>query len=226
MRVLDLFCSEGGAAQGYHQAWPDAEIVGVDTNPKVGERYPFTFVCADAMTFDLTGFDFVHASPPCHDHSSVTGRDRKANGDKGTGWMLEATIDRLRGSGVPWIVENVEGAKMPADVYSVRLCGSSFGLNVRRHRLFASNVLLLAPPCDHSWQTPRFVSLDAKSRKAGRLASVVGVHGHCNYAGEFEIRCEAMGIDWMTPQGLTQAIPPAYTRYLAEQVSAQQAVAA
>jgi len=52
----------------------------------------------------------------------------------------------------------------------------------------------------------------------GQLASVVGVHGNCNYAGEFELRCKAMGIDWMTNGELTQAIPPAYTRFIGEQL--------
>lgn len=30
MRILDLFCGAGGAAMGYHRAFPGAEIVGVD----------------------------------------------------------------------------------------------------------------------------------------------------------------------------------------------------
>lgn len=50
--------------------------------------------------------------------------------------------------------------------------------------------------------------------RAGKLASVVGVHGNLNYAGEFEVRCRAMGIDWMTNAELCQAIPPAYTEFI------------
>lgn len=216
-RLLDLFCGAGGAAMGYHRAGFD--VVGVDIADQ--PHYPFEFHQGDAMTWPLDGFDAIHASPPCHDHSTVSGRNRKAAGPKGTRWMLDATVRRLVATGLPWVVENVEGASMPPSVSVYRLCGSSFGLDVRRHRLFASNVALLVPACDHSWQTPRFRSLD--SRSSG-LASVVGVHGHLNYAGEFELRCKAMGIDWMPNDRLSQAIPPAYTEFIGGQLLAHLAV--
>lgn len=219
MRILDLFCGAGGAAMGYHLAFPDAAIVGIDINPQ--PRYPFTFMQADAMAClnnrpFLRSFDLIHASPPCHDHSNVTGRDRKATGKKGTGWMLAVTADAQRVSGVPWVVENVEAADMPRGMDQFRLCGSAFGLDVRRHRRFTSSFVVLEPQCQHGWQTPRFRSLDSR-RKAGSLATVVGVHGHLNYPGEFSLRCAAMGIDWMTNDELSQAIPPAYTQFIGEQ---------
>jgi DNA (cytosine-5)-methyltransferase 1 len=218
--LLDLFCGAGGAAMGYHQAGFD--VVGVDIKPQ--PRYPFRFVQGDALDV-LAGWDLVpayagvHASPPCHDHSNVTGRNRKAKGPKGTGWMLGATVRRLRAIGVPWVVENVETAEWAPEDYRLRLCGSSIGLDVRRHRWFATNVPMMAPPCAHHWQRPRFRSLDSR-RPEGALATVVGVHGHLNYAGEFELRCRAMGIDWMTNEELSQAIPPAYTRFIGEQLLA------
>jgi DNA (cytosine-5)-methyltransferase 1 len=52
----------------------------------------------------------------------------------------------------------------------------------------------------------------------GRLASVIGVHGHLNYPGERELREAAMGIDWMTPAELVEAIPPAYTELIGHQL--------
>ena len=197
---------------GLHRA--GFEVVGVDIEPQ--PRYPFEFRHGDALNADLRGYDFVWASPPCHDHSRVTGRDRKANGAKGTAWMLERTIERLAKLKVPWIVENVEGAQWPPSVFRVMLCGSMFGLDVRRHRWFAGNTAMLVPSCDHSRQRPRFRSLD--SRRPGVLACVVGVHGHTNYVGEFAIRCKAMGIDWMTNDDLSQAIPPAFSEYLARAI--------
>lgn len=212
-RLLDLFAGAGGASVGYHRAGFD--VVGVDNRPQ--PRYPFTFHQADALefaaTFDWSTVDAVHASPPCHDHSTVTGRNRKASGPKGTGWMLDATIDLLVALGKPFVVENVDTADFPRKVYRIRLCGSSFGLDVRRHRWFATNVPMLAPPCSHRLQTPRFRSLDSRQKS---LASVIGVHGHLNYPGEFALRCAAMGIDWMTNAELSQSIPPAYTTYVGE----------
>jgi hypothetical protein len=56
------------------------------------------------------------------------------------------------------------------------------------------------------------------SRRRGLLASVIGVHGHTNYTGEFELRCAAMGIDWMDNDELSQAIPPAYTEWIGKQL--------
>jgi len=218
MQILDLFCGAGGAAMGYHRAFPEAEIIGVDINPQ--PRYPFTFVQADAMTYPLDGFDFIHASPPCHDHSNATAVSRSTAGKRGTGWMLNATIDRLRDLAVPWVVENVGAATMPTDIYVFRLCGSSFGLDLRRHRLFASNMPISPPKCAHGWQTPRFPSLYNANRKAGRLSPVVGVHGNTQYVGDFALRCAAMGIDWMTNAELAQAIPPAYTEYIGNQWTA------
>jgi DNA (cytosine-5)-methyltransferase 1 len=219
-RLVDLCSAAGGATKGYQRA--GFHVTGVDIEPQpdyCGDE----FVQADAMTFSLDGFDAIHASPPCHDWSTVTGRDRKAQGPKGTAWMLAALIERLERAGVPWVVENVDTATMPSHVYTFRLCGSSFGLDVRRHRKFASNIAILAPPCAHGLQTPRFRSLDS-SRPAGSLASVVGVHGNINYAGEFPIRCAAMGIDWMPNDRLTQAIPPAYTEFIGERLLAAAGV--
>jgi DNA (cytosine-5)-methyltransferase 1 len=220
-RLLDLFCGAGGAAVGYDRAGFD--VVGVDIRPQ--PRYPFEFVQADVMAltpFDMHDYDAIHASPPCHDHSTVTGRNRKAVGPKGTGWMLGATIDLLAATGRPFVIENVETAEFPRSVFRLRLCGSSFGLDVRRHRWFAANVAMLAPAREHHWQRPRFRSLDSRRET---LASVVGVHGHLNYAGEAEVRNQAMGIEWMNQAELAQAIPPAYTQFIGEYLLAELAVA-
>jgi DNA (cytosine-5)-methyltransferase 1 len=122
--------------------------------------------------------------------------------------LVEDTRRLLRATGLPYVIENVLSAPLEN---AVMLCGSSFGLDVRRHRLFESNVPILSLPCAHHWQTPRFRSLD--TRRSG-LASVVGVHGHLNYSGERALREAAMNIDWMTPEELAQAIPPAMTEHI------------
>jgi DNA (cytosine-5)-methyltransferase 1 len=214
-RLLDLFCGAGGAAMGYHRAGFD--VVGIDIAPQ--PHYPFHFVQADALEVDLDGFDVIHASPPCQGYSTQTQhRSRHPQ-------LIVAVRERLIAAGVPYVIENVEAARW-AMVDPVRLCGSAFGLDLRRHRLFEANLPFVVPPCDHRWQTPRFRSLDIASVRAGRLATVVGVHGHINYVGEFDLRCRAMEIDWMTNAELVEAVPPAYTEHLGHQIAALLSVAA
>ena len=191
---------------GYHRA--GFEVVGVDINPQ--PRYPFEFHQADALTFPLDGFDVIHASPPCEHHSRITGRHRAKHKD-----LISATRARLSGLSVPWVIENVEGAPMLN--YFV-LCGSSFGLKVRRHRLFECSSLFLAPECDHGRQNGEYYSLCWKNRKAGKTSPVVGVYGNVNYAGEWPLRCEAMGIDWMVNAELVKAIPPVYTEWIGKRI--------
>lgn len=218
-RLLDLFCGAGGAAVGYHRA--GFNVVGVDIQPQ--PNYPFEFHQADAMTFPLDGFDAIHASPPCQAYSTIAKQQRKRRpGTYEHPDLVEDTRARLQAAGVPFVIENVLGAPLHNPIM---LCGSSFGLDVRRHRLFECSFPIMAPPCAHHWQTPRFRSLDRRrglksvvpvygGGQISGLASVVGVHGNLKYAGERALREEAMGIDWMSPYELTQAIPPAYTTHI------------
>lgn len=99
MRLLDLFCGAGGAAMGYHRAGFD-EIVGVDHKPQ--KNYPFEFVLADAMTFQLGGFDAVHASPPCQAYIQ-----RNKNLETDHPKLIEPVRERLRGWGGVYVIENV-----------------------------------------------------------------------------------------------------------------------
>lgn len=215
--LVDLYCGAGGASHGYHQA--GFNIIGIDHNPQPNyphEFHQFNAVGPEALELLCTA-DAIHASPPCHDRSTAAGRARR-NGRRYP-QLIAQTRAILNHTNKPWVIENVEGAR-PLMNAPARYCGSSFGLDLRRHRLFETSHhwRLKPPPCDHTWQTPRFQSLDSRMAKAGRLATVVGVHGNCNYAGEFEIRCRAMGIDWMTNAELTQAIPPAYTHHIGTQL--------
>jgi len=201
MRVLDLFCGAGGAAMGYHQA--GFEVVGVDI--KNQRNFPFEFHKADALGFPLEGFDLIHASPPCQAYS-ITGNLARAQGNKQSEIdLVEPTRQRLIESGIPYIIENVMGAPL---IDPIMLCGSSFGLKVRRHRLFESSFPLTSLSCDHKGQ--------------GRP---VGVYGSKNddipqggrTARTLEEGQEAMGIDWMPWSNLVLSIPPAYTKFIGEQ---------
>lgn len=209
--LLDAFCGGGGAAVGYARAGFD--VIGVDIRPQ--PNYPFPMIVADALEVLSgplpRGVAAIHASPPCQHYSTQTAdRSRHPN-------LIPPTRALLQASGLPWVIENVEGARRHLRD-PIRLCGSSFGLDIRRHRYFESNWALVGAPCDHGWQIPRFRSLAIANVRAGKLASVVGVHGHINYVGEYALRCAAMGVDWLPNDELVEAIPPAYTAWIGAQL--------
>jgi DNA (cytosine-5)-methyltransferase 1 len=196
-RLLDLFCGAGGASVGYHRAGFD--VVGVDIAAQ--PRYPFEFYQADAMTYPLAGFDAYHVSAPCQDHSPLAA----LVGRHGTGWLLAAARERVAATGRPWVLENVPGAPMRPDLM---LCGKMFGLRVKRHRWFELWPGAMLPQIFH----PRHVTPTATRQRRQRWAegwdiSVTGDVG--TYLGR-----EAMGIDWMTGNELSQAIPPAYAELI------------
>lgn len=231
-RLLDLFCGAGGAAMGYHLA--GFEVVGVDIRPQ--KRYPFEFIQMDALDWtDFAGFQAVHASPPCQAHSITRnlwpGREHPD--------LIEATRALCNISGLPYMIENVQGAPLREPI---KLCGSMFGLDVRRHRLFESNLFLMSLKCQHHLQTPRFVTQRGRGHKSQQrlasvvnvsghdssftdthyMASVVHVHGHSSNSkgGGVDVWRRAMGIDWMVRDELSEAIPPAYTEFIGNQVLA------
>jgi len=203
-RLLDLFCGAGGAAMGYHQA--GFEVVGVDIAPQ--PRYPFEFHQADAMTFPLDGYDAIHASPPCQSYSDL----RAVHQDRIYPDLLTPIIMRLRAQAAPWVVENLDFAPFPPDARSVQLCGSSMGCwRLRRHRWFTGFVPVLVPGCEHwRWGGSPPIGVYGDGGKKGN-------RGYRGTAGE---RRRAMGIDWMTRAELSEAIPPAYTRFIAGELLA------
>jgi len=210
-RLLDLFCGAGGAAVGYHRA--GFEVVGVDIKPQ--PRYPFAFVQADALETlrewtweNEISFDAIHASPPCQAFTDLKDMHNAIRHED----LLTPTRELLEATGLPYVIENVEGAPMSP---TVTLCGSSFGLGaegarLQRHRHFETNWPLLGPPCAHG--------------VSSRVIGVYGGHGRDRRrtvkTQDFstEARREAMGIDWMTGSELSQAIPPAYTELIGHQL--------
>lgn len=204
MRLLDLFCCQGGAATGYHRAG-FTDITGVDIRPQ--PRYPFRFVQADALEF-LRGvrpgeFDFIHASPPCQGFSTFAAmhRDRKEYPD-----LLTPTREVLEALGTPYVIENVPRAPMRPDVV---LCGSHFGLPLRRHRWFEASLPLfgLLPACRHSTSDFCIVGHGGGGGKGERVKRWRVEDGR-----------RAMGIEWMSQHGLAEAIPPAYTEWIGRQM--------
>jgi DNA (cytosine-5)-methyltransferase 1 len=197
-RLLDLFCGAGGAGMGYHRA--GFEVVGVDIDPQ--PRYPFEFHQADALECSLDGFDAIHASPPCQQFTAY----RRRGDGVGDSYpnLIPPTRERLEAVGVPYVIENVPGAPLRN---WVQLCGTSFALDVERHRWFEMSCWAATLPCAHGRNSPRFPQ--ATNRRNLRRTVEVGV-----WRIPLPIQHAAMGIDWMTLEELSEAIPPAYTEYL------------
>ena len=208
-RLLDLFCGAGGAAMGYHRAGFD--VVGVDIAPQ--PNYPFEFVQADAVAMlhssDCIGwwrtFDAIHASPPCQFYSrSMAMHDRTVHPD------LIADVRRaLIFKGIPWVIENVPGAPLQN---AVMICGSGLGMRrIRRHRLFEASFPMFGVPCAHG-QNRDLLNVTGHSESGRRRRVGPGWLAADKY--------DAMGIDWMNRDELSQAIPPAYTEHVGVQLLA------
>ena len=180
---------------GYHRAGFD-EIVGVDIAPQ--KNYPFEFVQADAMTYPLDGFDFIHASPPCQAYAEA-GCDRKRDDHPD---LLASVRDRLIESGLPYVIENIPTAPMPE---AFILCGVTFGLPIVRHRRFETNPhILLVPSACRQQSFGRAVDHGPK------------VYPYAKGYWEPAWRKHVLPVvwPWMTLAEAGQAIPPAYTEYI------------
>jgi DNA (cytosine-5)-methyltransferase 1 len=210
--LLDLFCGAGGAAMGYYRAGFD--VIGVDINPQ--PNYPFKFLQGDwdeALSYipglwERDGVPYaIHASPPCQAFSTLRAFGNQSH--RSAPDLVGFVRERLTEIGAPYVIENVVGAPLWDPI---KLCGSSFGLGVRRHRMFESSQLIFGHPCDH--------------RSAQPPVCVVGDHPQQSGDHTYRLRRaetlaqaqEAMGIDWMPWKALTQAIPPAYTEWIGRQL--------
>ncbi len=200
-RLLDLYSGAGGIAMGYARAGFD--VLGVDIRPQ--RNYPFTFIRADALTalstWDLSAFAAIHASPVCKRYSSATPMARRAEHPDDI-----AEVRRLlTASGRPWVIENVPGAPMRADI---RLCGCVVGLaELERQRWFEIGgwtTFDLLPSCYHATSP---ITVAGHGEPSGPRRH----HGTIARKADW---VRAMGIDWMSRDELAQAVPPAYGEYV------------
>lgn len=199
-RLLDLFCCQGGAGEGYRRAGFDVTGVDIERQP----RNPHRFIQADALDY-LTEhgskFDVVHASPPCQAFTKA----QRLQGNQHTD-LIGPVRHMLIGWGGPYVIENVEGAPLRDPQM---LCGTMFGLRVYRHRLFETN-WHYTPPL-HSQHFIRQVKMGRAARDDEMLQPVG------NFSGVDEARV-AMGMPWASRDGLREAIPPVYTEHIGEQL--------
>ena len=217
-KLLDLFCCAGGCAKGYYDA--GFEVVGVDIVDR--PNYPYEFIKADALEIlkdieFINQFDAIHASPPCQCYSKL----KYLSGDVEK-WekehvdLVAQTRELLIKTGKPYIIENVEGSPL---INPIKLCGSQFeNMYTQRPRLFESNMPLRNP------------SNPVVRHKTLNLGQGFAEDGYITVAGTRppkgmnEVQAKLYygfalgGIDWMSLEELTQAIPPVYTHFLGKQI--------
>jgi DNA (cytosine-5)-methyltransferase 1 len=221
--LLDAYSGAGGAGYGYWKAGFD--VIGIDHVPQPG--YPFAFLQADALEvlarllagqeipystrdggtgfFTLADVAVIHASPPCQ--FATVYRNNKAHVKQDHPNLIPPTRRLLRACGLPYVIENVYGARAHLED-PVMYCGTSFGIEVRRHRLFESPVTLPRVPCDHGRFTQRKYP-GSSNRPNGRTVCNIG-----EYRVPLTVQQAAIGIDWMTLKEIAQAIPPAMTEFI------------
>jgi DNA (cytosine-5)-methyltransferase 1 len=208
-RLLDAFCGAGGAARGYQAA--GFHVTGVDNRPQ--PRYAGDeFVLGDALEYLAAHgreYDAVHASPPCHAYSVGSAASRR-RGRRYPDLVADTRVALIEVD-LPYVIENVPGSPIRPDLV---LCGCMFAETpqLMRRRWFELSwpVAALRPPCHH----PDPVVTVLSNGSAGPNQQLRPMRG----AQWQAMRQRAMGIDWMTRRELGQAIPPAYTRWLGEQL--------
>lgn len=214
-RLLDLFCGAGGAAMGYHQAGFD--VVGVDINPQ--PHFPFEFIQADCMTLGLPflrSFDAIHASPPCQRYSAASNLHGNSAQHPNLLPAIRSDLICVRQMDrTPYVIENVIGAPMRQDLL---LCGTMFGLRIIKHRQFEIEGFDAVAPdaaCNHSdvydpWHGPgRGVAKHRLAQDTPWIPMAGGASRKRGITGD-----------------VFNAIPPAYTRFIGEQLIAHLSASA
>jgi DNA (cytosine-5)-methyltransferase 1 len=198
--LLDAFCCQGGASRGYELAGFD--VTGVDISPQ--PHYPGPFILADAVAYVLEHgheYDVIAGSPPCQRYTKaqrIRGNDHPD--------LVDPFRAACIAAGRPYVIENVEGAPL---LDPVLLCGSMFGLNTYRHRLFESSIPLA------SRLHPRHILGSVKMGRGLKPGDKYVAAG--NFTDVDYVRAD-MGVLWMTRDGVRECIPPAYTAFLGAQI--------
>ncbi len=218
-RLLDLFGGAGGAARGYQRAGFHVTSVDIEAQP---DSCADEFVQASALAVladweYVAGFDLVHASPPCQASCALT---KGTNRGREYVNLIPVTRELLRLVGVPWVIENVQGADLRRDL---TLCGEMFGLGVIRHRYFEVDGFTVAQPA-HVPHRGRVRGWRHGQWFDGPYVAVYGDGGGKGTVAEWQ---QAMGIDWTDSRlSIAEAIPPAYSQLVGEQFLAQRSAAA
>ena len=239
--VIDLFVGAGGASEGARRVGARSVGVDCDEQPSFVARFgKESFLLNDALDrerlrelvrrFRPIG---VLASPPCEGYSSATFAGAGSSAAK----LIAEVREMLVGLGLPFVIENVLGARGDMAPSSVVLRGQFFGLHTSRPRFFESGggleLTVDAPLRDGGLRLAKGCCLGAKARFSridsfGRRVAVpccrgniFAVQGRSPMGGTLAEHAAAMDLDvsHMPYASMAKAIPPAYAAYCVGQMA-------
>lgn len=225
--LLDAFSCAGLAGDGYAAAGFD--VTALDIDHRALKHNPHTKIHGDALKYladkdFLDQFDVVHASPPCQGYSAT--RNLADAQGKGTGRainLIPEVTDLLNKWGGPYVIENVARSPLKSYPGVVTLCGSSWGLKVQRHRLFApgGGASLTGLACDHG-----VFDIDPVSNKPRPWGVYYAKGDNIPNGGRtcltLEHALECMGVERTLPwKYLCEGLPPVMTEHLGRQLLEQ-----
>lgn len=202
LKLLDLYCCQHVGGYGFEQT--GFNVTGIDLYEQ--PLHPGNFIQADAIQYVLEFghlYDYIHASPPCQEHSTASMQFRIAG--KVYPNLISATRAALIKTGKPYDIENVPNSPL---INPVLLCGSMFDYPSYRHRLFETNWGLMQP------EHPEHIARSAKMGRPVKKGEFIQHVGH--FSGVQYVR-DLTGCQWANQYGLAQSIPPCYTKYIGEQ---------
>lgn len=217
MRVLDLYCCAGGAARGYQLA--GLEVTGVDIVPRpnyCGDEFhqwdAIEFLALFRRKIRET-FDLIHTSPPCQEGSSLLAGTH-GNRPNPHPQLVPETRRQLELIGLPYVIEQPTSNRRGLIRRDLTLCMDMFPVDpprVFRHRSFELSGLVVPQP-GHVRHNGRLRGWRHGVKYEG---DYIAAYGNGGGKGDIPEMQHAMGIDWTSVrEELTEAIPPAYTKWI------------
>jgi DNA (cytosine-5)-methyltransferase 1 len=230
--ALDFCCKAGGASAGMVLA--GFRVIGVDIEPQ--PAYPYEFVKADVVKYGAELIEryrpaVVIGSPPCKTHTALKHAARATAARWDHVDIIADVRAIFRASGLPYVIENVEQAAAHM-VNPMTPCGTEFGLStldaegerrwLKRHRLFESNIMLMRNGgcADCSGRPGRRPIGGVHGGGGGKPRNPIGKDGRKRGGYQFHAAAarDVLGVPWMNRDECAQAIPPAYTKHIGEQL--------